>query len=669
MRKGYNTGMLFELGQVALFYLHIFFIGLFGTVIVRKLFGYSVRTSYVFGRVVGMLVLAYVVWLFSVLNVLPFTSWYIWIVYGALFITILYFSRSGFTKIDLIQILKVELLYLVSFVFMIGYLFVSPDITGGEKYMNFGIFNSLLNFDVLPPKDMWLAPYSLNYYYFGHVIYTIPVKMLSLQPEIAYNLLLSCIFGLVFLQTYYFGFKITSKVTYALLGSFLVCFAGNLFPVLYFLLNPNADVSVIQHSVRFIPDAINDFPSYSFFLGGLHAHVFGLPLVLLFLYLLYRFYCEDFRPKIYLPAFAFLLGCMYVINSWDFLIYGAILGLVLAALLNVRKFLVVYPVVILSAFLFFIVFHLTTGATAIYGIGYVGTPSGPIRIIAMFGIFMLLLGPWLLQRLLIVLRGGFDTITKSDSYVLVIILVGLLVIFGTEIIYIKDLLSLENFARRRTNTVYKLWYQVWILFSIATPYVLYKVLSWKNNFYKPTLIIVSFVLSLSLIYPIYTFVATYYNKIYSVADFEATLDGTAYLKQTNPDIYDGLSYLKTLDKDIVILEPPGEQYGVNHSIFSTYTGIPSVLGWYNHERVWRGAPPEIYDRLYDIKTIYSATAPDKVAELLQKYKVDYVIVNDHARELYGDSAGDGVREFSTTVYKNDTIEFLKISNLPDRSQQ
>lgn len=654
---------------MTLFYLNIFSIGLFGTVFIRKFFGYSVETSYVFGRLAGLLILAYIIWFLGAVDVVSFSSSSIWVIYLILIFTALCFSRDLSLRESLGKILKLELVYFLPFAFITIYLFVFPDIINGEKYMNFGIFNSLLNFDVLPPKDMWLAPYSLNYYYFGHLVYTIPAKMFSYQPGVAFNIVLSTIFGLVFLQVYYFVYELTAKIKYAFLGGFFVCFAGNLFPVLYFLLNPTGDVSVIQRSVRFIPDAINDFPSYSFFLGGLHSHVFGLPGVILFLYLLYKLYVSGTKLKLHLLVLSFLLGAMYVTNSWDFLVYAFFLGLVLAAFMKLRVLLLTYTIIIFGSLLFFVPYHLTVVSSAIYGIGYVGTPSGPIRLVAMFGVFFLLGIPWMLQRLPMVFRKGFRTLDKTDSYIFLMILASLLIVFSTEILYIKDLLAVENFSQRRSNTVYKFWYEAWIMFSIAIPYVLYKVLSFRNSFYKPTLLVVLGVLSLTVIYPTYNFVATYYNRVHTVENPVITLDGTKYLFKDFPDIYNGIAYLKTLDRDVVLLEPPGEQYGENHSIFSSYTGVPSVLGWYNHERVWRGAPPEIYERLYDIKKMYLGTDSNEVAKLLQMYEVDYVVINDHARELYGNLAGNSVRPFAVTTYKNDSIEFLKIANLPGRSQQ
>lgn len=133
--------MLFELFQVVVFYMNIFSIGLIGMLLIRRFFGYSLETSYVFGRIGGLLVLAYVTWLLSVLNFISFSRGYIWAVYLVMITIVLCFSRAVSVRASILKLLKLELLYFLPFVFMTAYLFMFPDITGGEKYMNFGIFN------------------------------------------------------------------------------------------------------------------------------------------------------------------------------------------------------------------------------------------------------------------------------------------------------------------------------------------------------------------------------------------------------------------------------------------------------------------------------------------------------------------------------------------------
>src|SRR5258708_1567165 len=68
---------------------------------------------------------------------------------------------------------------------------------GGEKPMVFSFFNAVLKSTSFPPYNPWLAGYYLNYYYYGFVIVSIPVKLLGIVPAFAYNLILPTLFSMV----------------------------------------------------------------------------------------------------------------------------------------------------------------------------------------------------------------------------------------------------------------------------------------------------------------------------------------------------------------------------------------------------------------------------------------------------------------------------------------
>ncbi len=64
----------------------------------------------------------------------------------------------------------------------------APDIHGLEKYMDYGFVNSFMRSTYLPPRDMWFAPYSINYYYFGHLITAMLTKLTGMPTAITFNL-------------------------------------------------------------------------------------------------------------------------------------------------------------------------------------------------------------------------------------------------------------------------------------------------------------------------------------------------------------------------------------------------------------------------------------------------------------------------------------------------
>jgi uncharacterized membrane protein len=88
----------------------------------------------------------------------------------------------------------------------------------------------------------------------------------------------------------------------------------------------------------------------------------------------------------------------------------------------------------------------------------------------------------------------------------------------------------------------------------------------------------------------------------------------------------------------VVLEATENPYS-DYSRISSHTGIPTVLGWGNHEGLWRSNDPEVSQRAAAVRTFYTITDSRAAALVLQKYHVTYVVVGDLERRLYP-SAGN-----------------------------
>ncbi|MDL5502187.1 MAG: hypothetical protein QSU88_03125, partial [Candidatus Methanoperedens sp.] len=71
----------------------------------------------------------------------------------------------------------------------------------------------------------------------------------------------------------------------------------------------------------------------------------------------------------------------------------------------------------------------------------------------------------------------------------------------------------------------------------------------------------------------------------------------------------------------VILQAPGELYEWNTAI-TTFTGLPTVIGWAGHELNWRFPKrSEIDMRWSDVDKIYRSVDITEVSGLLRKYNV------------------------------------------------
>jgi len=113
-----------------------------------------------------------------------------------------------------------------------------------------------------------------------------------------------------------------------------------------------------------------------------------------------------------------------------------------------------------------------------------------------------------------------------------------------------------------------------------------------------------------------------------------TLNGNAYLARDHPDDYAAVEWLRANVPDgTVILEATGDPYSY-FARFSSNTGLPTVLGWANHEGLWRGHDNMVMQRRDHVMRIYSATTLAEVQPLLDRYNVRYIVVGDLEREKH-----------------------------------
>jgi YYY domain-containing protein len=201
---------------------------------------------------------------------------------------------------------------------------------------------------------------------------------------------------------------------------------------------------------------------------------------------------------------------------------------------------------------------------------------------------------------------------SSSLFVLVLVAMGFLLTYLCEYVYIRDIFG------TRMNTIFKLYYQAWVLLAIASAYGVYYLSRrlrgvayglWTTGFL--------FLLALSLIYPL----AATRSK---TAGASPTLDGMAYLAASHPDDYQAIQWLRAnVEGSPVILEAPGGSYTPFGRV-SAHTGLPTLLGWGGHELQWRGTYEEPSRREPDIETLYASLDLEETERLLEEYGIEYV---------------------------------------------
>ena len=211
----------------------------------------------------------------------------------------------------------------------------------------------------------------------------------------------------------------------------------------------------------------------------------------------------------------------------------------------------------------------------------------------------------------------------SIVFVLLLITLGTLLILGPDFLYLRD-----NFGWR-INTVFKFYFQAWILLSLAAAFGTAVLLTNLRGVSNVTFtIIVAFVLVVGLTYP----ALGIFNKTNNFKPpYGLTLDDLDRVKIENPDEAAAIQWLRSAP-DGVVAEAVGGAYS-SYARIANYTGLPTVLGWDNHEGQWRDYAL-IGNRRQDIETLY--TTPDGfiAQEIVARYNIRYIYVGGLERSTY-----------------------------------
>jgi YYY domain-containing protein len=229
--------------------------------------------------------------------------------------------------------------------------------------------------------------------------------------------------------------------------------------------------------------------------------------------------------------------------------------------------------------------------------------------------------------------GEKTTWPESLPFVLLLVATGALLTLGPEFVYIRD-----NFGVR-LNTVFKFYYQAWVLFGVAALFGLDYIL--RRNKAAGGLAITGYLLMLAVafLFPIKG-VASRAAEFRGPADSAdrqpPTLDGLAQVNQYNSSEYEALMWLRqNVAGAPVVLEAVGGSYSpVGHGRVSANTGLPTILGWPGHEYQWRGTTSEPAEREPIIKQIYNETDLTQVAPLLNRYGVEYIYIGQLEQSEY-----------------------------------
>jgi len=358
---------MFSTDLISIFqwWITIFFIGIIFIPITNLIFPSFFDKGYVFAKAIGIAFISYCAFILGFLKILPFETQNIFLIIGIFLLINLFIKRKvPLSNIKIKSLLPIFILEELMFLgILIFWSFVhanAPDIHGLEKYMDYGFINSILRAKYFPPLDMWFTPYSINYYYFGHLTTAVLTKLSRLSSAVTFNLMLSTVTAIGFTSAfsivvnllrnlYKNNWSLKIPIIGALISAFLLNFAGNLHAI-YLFFKPYQNEHPVPfwqlvfspssypnsywypNATRFIENTIHEFPIYSNVVSDLHGHFLDIPFVLLtiaiLLSLFLKFKLESKNLKLEILLISFLLAIMYMTNAWDGIIYFLLTALI-----------------------------------------------------------------------------------------------------------------------------------------------------------------------------------------------------------------------------------------------------------------------------------------------------------------------------------------------------
>jgi YYY domain-containing protein len=206
----------------------------------------------------------------------------------------------------------------------------------------------------------------------------------------------------------------------------------------------------------------------------------------------------------------------------------------------------------------------------------------------------------------------------------------LLVVLGAVLVLVPDFIYLRDQFGTRLNTVFKFYYQTWQMWSLAAAFGLAMLLINLRWFWNVvTRVGLAVLLFVTLTYPVLG-VLNKTNNFNPLTGW--TLDGASSTIQWNPDEAAAIEWLRSAPYGVVA-EAVGGQY-TQYARISTYTGLPTVLGWPGHELQWRGSAEEQGSRQFDIETLYSSPDWATTQAIIERYHIRYIYVGSLERSTY-----------------------------------
>ena len=279
--------------------------------------------GYAFSKVLGLLLMSYLLWIGATAHVIPNARWSIVLILAAMAAVsaaLAWQARSqltGFVRERWGYLVLVESLFSGAFAFALYFRSYIPDIgsSQAETLVDFAYINGILRSEYFPPNDPWLSGHSLPTYYFGHLIVAAITKLIGTPSEISYNLGLALFVSLAGIAAFGLVYNLVASlakhsvaIAAGLAGLLLLMVMGNVEGLFELLAAHGVGSAGFYQALDFEgldgprstsewyptefywqiraifiggPAGEREFPFFTFSFGYLHGHLMSIPIILL----------------------------------------------------------------------------------------------------------------------------------------------------------------------------------------------------------------------------------------------------------------------------------------------------------------------------------------------------------------------------------------------------
>lgn len=666
-------------------------VGALGFPVSNLIFRASSDGGYAFSKILSWFAIGYLTFLIATLGLVPLAfpaiiaALFVWAIINAFVYWRMHDRMVPIPRLS--QIVTTELIFLSICVWIVIIKGFNPEIYQIERFMDFGFIETLRNSSNLPLADLWLAGETLNYYYMSHVIGFVILTLADIPSVPGFFLLIGFIVGILATTIARFsvdvalyivsgknGLSRVTKTLVAVMSVFTALFSGSWYMIPWIMRRIGFIFGIGEIPNFFYPEptraiagTITEMPIFSFLVADIHAHVWGMLTAIVVLAIVFSLWRDELAElnftNRYLWALAFALGMAYMVNSWDAATLGALaVFCIVAKYRHGSKIRIAVTVALLAIFAYTVALPWSvTNHLPIQGIGLVRSRSLLLPWLSFWGSIVVIIVAYILRW--VWARKKILAHTDKLLFIGVVFGTGILFLAMIEIVFMKDILISGEWYR--ANTVFKISTQVWIwVAALAGPVYLWFYRSLTSRIARiATAIFLIVYFGIGAVYPVIAVEQAFTGS----QKFIGIHHGLGWWKNKYPDDYAAYQYLKAVRDALphgerlkYIVEGEGESY-TDISRFSVFLGWPTIIGWPVHEWTWRGSYDVVGKRREEVREIYTGADPQRTRELLDHYKISYIILGAVERDRYGSTIQEKkIRSLGTVVFEQGTTIIVSV---------